>query len=74
MTTLEKTIAPLLLLLRKTPAQGAYSSVYAATSDELEGVGGKYIVHCEACQPSAVCYDKQQAEQLWNISAKYTQL
>ena len=72
MTRLEKMFTPLLSLLRKTPSQGAYCSIYAAISPELEGIGGKYLIHCQEAKPSSVCYDEEQAARLWTVSEKIT--
>ena len=72
MTRLEKMFTPLLSLLRKSPLQGAYCSIFAAISPELEGIGGKYLIHCEDAKPSRVCYDEIQSSQLWAVSEKIT--
>lgn len=65
---------PLLMLLRKTPLQGAYSSLYAATSSELEQIGGKYIFNSSFVESSVCSKDPTQAEKLWRISEKLTGL
>lgn len=39
---------PVLVPLRKTSEEGAYTSVHVATSLELEGVSGQYFFHCQA--------------------------
>jgi NAD(P)-dependent dehydrogenase (short-subunit alcohol dehydrogenase family) len=51
--------------------QGAATSVWAAISDELAGLGGLYLADCaisENVAPYAV--DPQRAEQLWTISER----
>jgi NAD(P)-dependent dehydrogenase (short-subunit alcohol dehydrogenase family) len=51
--------------------QGAATSVWAAVSDELTGLGGLYLADCaisENVAPYAV--DPQRAEQLWMISER----
>jgi hypothetical protein len=74
MTSLEKLVTPLLLLLRKTPAQGAYTSIYAVISDELENVSGKYLIHCEEAIPSKIACDETLGRKLWDISVKLSGL
>jgi methionine-rich copper-binding protein CopC len=39
---------PVLVPLRKTSEEGAYTSVHVATSPDLEGVSGQYFFHCQA--------------------------
>ncbi|XP_049508442.1 retinol dehydrogenase 14 isoform X2 [Panthera uncia] len=52
----------------KTPVEGAQTSVYLASSPEVEGVSGKYFGDCkeEALLPKAM--DESVARKLWDIS------
>lgn len=65
----------------KTSAQGAATSVWAATAPELEDCGGLYLEDChvasaagadtfEGVQPYAT--DPEAAEQLWALSVQWT--
>jgi NAD(P)-dependent dehydrogenase (short-subunit alcohol dehydrogenase family) len=67
----------------KTPEQGAATSVWAATSPQLEGMGGVYCADCdiadvvEGIQPGgggvmAHAVDPDQAARLWEVSANLT--
>jgi NAD(P)-dependent dehydrogenase (short-subunit alcohol dehydrogenase family) len=67
----------------KTPEQGAATSVWAATSPQLEGEGGVYCADCdvadivESIQPGgggvmAHAVDPDQAARLWEVSANLT--
>lgn len=57
-----------------SPEEGAYNSLYLATSPEVEGVTGKYFEKF-AAQPSApISYDVNVQERLWQISAELTGL
>lgn len=67
----------------KTPQQGAATQVWAATSPQLEGMGGLYCEDCEIAPvdesepPSFVgvrpyAVDPEQAERLWALSAQLT--
>lgn len=72
MRLLDYLASPLLGLLRKTPAEGAYTSIYVATSSELDGVGGKYFYHCESISPGICARDEIAADKLWKLSEKLT--
>ncbi|XP_075413192.1 retinol dehydrogenase 14 [Tenrec ecaudatus] len=52
----------------KTPAEGAQTSIFLASSPEIEGVSGKYFGDCkeEELLPKAV--DELVARKLWDIS------
>jgi len=60
----------------KTVEQGAASTVWAATSADLDGRGGSYIQDCTVVVPSgtvesavmAYALDPQAAQRLWTIS------
>jgi len=52
--------------------EGAKTSIYLASSPELEGVTGKYYVKQEAVQSSPMSYDQDLARHLWLVSEKLT--
>ena len=56
-------------LFMKTPAQGASTPVYLASSPEVEGVTGRYFVDCKPRTSSKASYDTTAAAQLWQASA-----
>ncbi|MCF3140287.1 SDR family NAD(P)-dependent oxidoreductase [Paenarthrobacter sp. AR 02] len=69
----------------KTPEQGAATSVWAATSRALLGMGGVYCEDCDVAKPTdkesplaryqgvdAHAIDKADAARLWELSAKLT--
>lgn len=62
------------LFAGKSPEEGAQTSVYLASSPEVEGVSGKYFVDCQPVQTSPLSYDQDTAERLWQISAEMTGL
>lgn len=66
-----KTLGPLLM---KTPAQGAETLVYLASSPEVEGVTGGYFADRQSVAPSAGAQDDAAAKKLWAISAEMTGL
>ena len=60
--------------LMETPAQGARTSVYAASSPALNGVTGKYLSACKIAKPSAEAMDENVGERLWEVSEKLVKL
>lgn len=55
-----------------TPEKGAATSIYLASSPEVEGVSGKYFVKCKAVPSSPVSYDEALQERLWELSLRQT--
>ncbi len=53
-----------------TPEQGARTSVYLASSPEVEGVTGKYFAKSRQKTPSANARDREAAARLWEISER----
>ena len=51
---------------------GALTSVYAASSPELEGVSGKYLDKKQIVPSAARSFDEAQAAALWELSASLT--
>ena len=71
--------------LFKSPEQGASTSVWAATSPQLDGMGGVYCEDCDISLPTDVespfarylgvdahAIDPDQAARLWTLSAELT--
>ena len=69
----------------KTPEQGAATSVWAATSSKLDGMGGVYCEDCDIANPTdpgdpmkryrgvdAHAIDRDDAARLWTVSAELT--
>jgi NAD(P)-dependent dehydrogenase (short-subunit alcohol dehydrogenase family) len=59
-----KLVKPFML----TSAQGARTSIYLASSPEVEGVTGEYFVKCKIKKPSARARDEESAKRLWALS------
>jgi NAD(P)-dependent dehydrogenase (short-subunit alcohol dehydrogenase family) len=51
-----------------SPAKGARTSVYLASSPEVEGVSGEYFVKCKARAPRRWAKDPEAAARLWRVS------
>lgn len=69
----------------KTPEQGASTTVWAATSPQLDGMGGVYCEDCDVAAPTdpdaedarvrgvdAHAVDREAAARLWEVSAALT--
>ncbi|WP_141208299.1 SDR family NAD(P)-dependent oxidoreductase [Streptomyces griseorubiginosus] len=66
----------------KSPEQGAATQVWAATSPQLDGMGGVYLEDCDIAEPAvdgdqsggvrAWATDPEQAARLWALSAELT--
>lgn len=54
--------------------QGAATSIWLATSPEVEGVTGKYFSKCREKRSSGRSYDEAAQTRLWNVSEKLTGL
>jgi len=57
-----------------SPAKGAATSVYLASSPEVADVTGRYFVKCKPRQPRTWALDPEAAEQLWSVSEELTGL
>jgi NAD(P)-dependent dehydrogenase (short-subunit alcohol dehydrogenase family) len=67
-------VFPLVRPFLKTPEQGAVTTVYLASSPEVDDVTGAYFVDCKPKRTSKSSYDEQVAAQLWDVSAELTGL
>lgn len=57
-----------------SPEKGARTSIYLATSPEVEGITGKYFSNQKVANPDPVANDPQIAQRLWEVSAELTGL
>lgn len=55
-------------LFALTPEQGAETTIYLASSPQVEDITGKYFDKCKAVQSSPQSYDEAAARRLWEIS------
>ncbi|XP_025291252.3 polyprenol dehydrogenase-like [Canis lupus baileyi] len=56
----------------KTPDEGAWTSVYAAVTPDLEGLGGRYLYNEKETKSLAVTYDLDLQTELWARSCQMT--
>nr|KAF6267848.1 dehydrogenase/reductase X-linked [Myotis myotis] len=59
-------------LFFKTPDEGAWTSIYAAVTPDLEGVGGRYLYNEKDSRSLAVTYDPHLQQELWARSCQMT--
>jgi NAD(P)-dependent dehydrogenase (short-subunit alcohol dehydrogenase family) len=55
--------------LLKTPAQGAQTPIYLATSPDIEGVTGQFFANRKPKTANKVVYNTEMTARLWQISA-----
>jgi NAD(P)-dependent dehydrogenase (short-subunit alcohol dehydrogenase family) len=67
-------VQPLFNLQAISVEQGARTSVYLASSPEVEGVTGKYFGKCQEWRSSSDSYDEAAQKRLWQVSAEMTGL
>jgi NAD(P)-dependent dehydrogenase (short-subunit alcohol dehydrogenase family) len=60
--------------LMKSPEKGAETSIYLASSPEVESLSGRYFVKNAEARSSDVSYDERIARRLWEVSAHLTNL
>jgi retinol dehydrogenase 14 len=63
------TVIPMIRLFMRTPQQGAATSIYLASSPDVEGVTGRYFADCKPRTSNRDSYDTAAATRLWRVSA-----
>jgi NAD(P)-dependent dehydrogenase (short-subunit alcohol dehydrogenase family) len=64
-----KVILPLLRPFLKSPAAGAVTTIYLASSPEVDGVTGRYFANRKPKTSAKASYDTGAAARLWQVSA-----
>jgi retinol dehydrogenase-14 len=62
-------LSPLIRRFMKTAGQGAATSIYLASSPQVEGLTGQYFVSSKPKKSSKSSYDSAAARRLWQVSA-----
>ena len=62
-------MSPLIRPFLKTTTQGAATSIYLASSVQVEGLTGQYFANRKPKKSSASSYDRAAARRLWQASA-----
>ena len=67
-----KGLVPWLMALARpfyrSPEKGAQTSIFVASSAELDGVSGKYFANSKETQPTSIAQDDEAARRLWAAS------
>ena len=66
--------APIISLFLISSEVGAYTSVYLATSPEVDGISGKYFARAASAPTAAAARDMDVAARLWQVSEQMTGL
>ena len=61
-------------LMARSPEKGAETSIYLASSLDVEKISGKYFADSKPKPPAPQASDKETAKKLWNISASLVNL
>jgi NAD(P)-dependent dehydrogenase (short-subunit alcohol dehydrogenase family) len=69
-----KPIEWLIKMFTMSPEKGAETSIYLATSSEVEGITGKYFEKKLEKYPSRIAQDDELARKLWQVSEQLTGL
>jgi retinol dehydrogenase 14 len=64
-----RVMLPLIRPFMKSPTRGAATSIYLASSPEVQGVTGRYFVNRKPRTSSKSSYDTAAAARLWQVSA-----
>jgi NAD(P)-dependent dehydrogenase (short-subunit alcohol dehydrogenase family) len=67
-------ISPVMQRIGQTPLEGAQTSIYLATSPEVEGITGKYYANMQPVRSSPESYSLEAARRLWLASLELTGL
>jgi NAD(P)-dependent dehydrogenase (short-subunit alcohol dehydrogenase family) len=61
-------------LIARSPDSGAETSMYLASSPEVEGITGKYFSHSKIARMNPIAADLGVARKLWDVSAEMVKL
>lgn len=61
-------------LFFSSPEKGAETSIYLASSPEVEGISGKYFIKRKEARSSKESYDEAAQQRLWQMCAELTRL
>jgi NAD(P)-dependent dehydrogenase (short-subunit alcohol dehydrogenase family) len=71
---LMKIMGAVVPLIARSPEKGAATSIYLASSPEVQSITGKYFVDCRVSQPAPQASDSAVARRLWDVSAEMVHL
>ena len=65
-----KAFLPLIRLFLKTPDKGTATSIYLASSPEVEGVTGRYFAERRVSRVAPAANDRESWKKLWEASER----
>lgn len=65
-------VGTLMKPMARTPEQGAQTTIYLASSPQVEGVTGQYFVDSRPAQPQPYAHDREAQRRLWERSEQIT--
>ena len=71
---LMKIMGAVIPIIARSPEKGAETSIYLASSPEVQSITGKYFVDCKVTQPAPQATDMAVARRLWDVSAEMVHL
>lgn len=71
---LMKIMGVVIPLIARSPEKGAGTSIYLASSPEVQSTTGRYFVDCKVTQPAPQAADRAVARRLWDVSAEMAHL
>ncbi len=71
---LMKIMGAVIPLIARSPEKGAKTSIYLASSPEVQDISGKYFVDSKVTQPAPQAADMSVARRLWDVSAEMAHL
>jgi len=71
---LMKVMGAVIPLIARSPEKGAGTSIYLASSPEVQSITGKYFVDRKVTQPALQAADMAVAKKLWDFSAEMVHL
>jgi NAD(P)-dependent dehydrogenase (short-subunit alcohol dehydrogenase family) len=69
-----KIFTKLLFSFAKNPEKGAETSIYLASSPNVENISGKYFIDKKEAKSSSITYDESIAKKLWDVCTDLTKL
>jgi NAD(P)-dependent dehydrogenase (short-subunit alcohol dehydrogenase family) len=69
-----RVLIPLMWPFMKTAAQGAATSIYLASSADVQGVTGEYFANSKRKKSARFSYDTAAAGRLWQVSSELVHL
>ena len=57
-------------LIARSPEKGAETSIYLATSTEVQSISGNYFVDRKVTRPAPQAANRTVARKLWDVSAE----